>query len=315
MERAGGVFLVLCSIGCGGLVGDDSTEVACFTVGTEIATPDGPVAIERLNRGDRVYAYDVGAEAVVHTVVTDVHAHPDRAFRRLLVPGGRALGITQDHPVYLADHGSFVPAGELQSGQEVVRIRGGGPADWSRDPLPVQLPLLGGRSTVYDLSVASHHNFFASGVLVHNKSPDAGALCPGQPIAAGDPCSVDPSLVCPSGAQECGLLSACRCTSGRFECEPVDLGSDCDRLEGVRCFTEGTGRCDLPPPGGLAECVGGRWQFSSACPDGCPDREPPSDTVACSLEPTAVCRYASDGLRACTCDGGLLHCCDGEPPC
>ena len=144
---------------------DDDVGDACFAAGTPVATPGGEVSIEDLRPGDQVLSRDRQSGAIVTALVTQTRRHPDRAYRLLEVPGGRRLGVTDDHPIYDAAAGDFVPAGQLSSGSRLV----------TRDGLRADVRSVGaGRGDVYDLSVTGDHVFFAAGVLVHNKTPDAG---------------------------------------------------------------------------------------------------------------------------------------------
>ena len=154
--------VLLCA--CSG--GDD--DIACFAAGTPVATPGGEVAIEDLQPGDRVLSLDRASGAVVPVTVTHVRVHRDRIYRLLELPGGARLGVTDNHPVFEASSGGFVPAGRLSNASRLVFLAGGATAVGSG------LRVAGeGRGDVYDLSVTGDHVFFASGVLVHNKSPDA----------------------------------------------------------------------------------------------------------------------------------------------
>ena len=166
---------------CGG--GDDD-DGSCFAAGTPVATPGGEVAIEDLQPGDRVLSLDRSSGAVVPVTVTHVRVHRDRAYRLLELPGGARLGVTDEHPVFEAQSGGFVPAGRLSDASRLVFLAGGAAAVGSGPRAAGE-----GRGDVYDLSVTGDHVFFAAGVLVHNKTPDAGppadaSLCSGSGVGA-----------------------------------------------------------------------------------------------------------------------------------
>ena len=66
------------------------------------------------------------------------------------------------------------PAGELQTGQVLLRLTRTGAVpspQLDRTTLREALVALPTAETVYNLRVATYQNYFADGVLVHNKSP------------------------------------------------------------------------------------------------------------------------------------------------
>ncbi len=172
-----------CVFACGG-GDDDGGDDSCFAAGTPVATPRGEVAIENLQVGDRVLSLDRASGAVVPVTVTDVRVHRDRRFRLLDVPGGARLGVTDEHPIFEAQSGGFVPAGRLSDASRLLFLAGDAAAVGS-GPSPAG----DGRGDVYDLSVTGDHVFFAAGVLVHNKTLDASPpadanLCSGSSTGA-----------------------------------------------------------------------------------------------------------------------------------
>ncbi len=157
---------------------------ACFVAGTPIHTPHGTTAIERLRVGDWVLAYDEARRRVVERRVTDVHVHSDRVAGRLHVGPAGVLELTAEHPIYLPDEGRYVAAAELRSEQRLLTLSGAR-STASAIASAFELTSASEPVTVYNITVEGEENYFAAGVLVHNKS---GA---GNP----DPCPPNPPIL------------------------------------------------------------------------------------------------------------------------
>ena len=140
----------------------------CFGAGTLISTPSGDRPIERLSIGDAVWAFDTQAGVRVQSTVSAVHQHDDQALGALTLADGRALRVTPNHPIYLPERDAYLPAGELTGSESLLQLNGDG---------AVTLAVVDGfedgvdRARVYNLTVEGTHNYFAGGVLVHNKEP------------------------------------------------------------------------------------------------------------------------------------------------
>lgn len=138
----------------------------CVAAGTRLEGEMGPVAIEAVRVGDRVWGYDPAAGKRVLVTVRVVA--PLRVAETLMFGG--TLRVTANHPVFA--NGAWKDAGAVRPGDELVasdgsRVRAGEPK------------LVRGPVDVFDLTVDGPHTFFAGGFLVHNKSiaaPAAGDL-------------------------------------------------------------------------------------------------------------------------------------------
>jgi hypothetical protein len=156
---------------------DGDGGFSCFPEGMEVATPNGPRRIETLAVGDKVLSFDEARGVVEESIVLDAFTHDYEG--HLLTLDGRIFS-TPEHP--LLSDGSWRPASDLEPGSEMVELA----ADDSirtRRLTEVSRAPFGGR--VFDLETGPHHNYFAHGILVHNKSrafdvsfpdADAGAL-------------------------------------------------------------------------------------------------------------------------------------------
>jgi hypothetical protein len=142
----------------GKLLSLHSTKVfTCVAEGTTIATPSGDRAVEGLEFGDEVIAWD---EAEQRETVTSVVSLFPSYGERLIEIGD--LRVTGRHPIFV--DGDWVEARTLRAG---ARVQGLGGVTTQITPRKYDAP-----TTVYQLSVAPPHNYFADGVLVHNKATE-----------------------------------------------------------------------------------------------------------------------------------------------
>jgi len=130
----------------------------CIARGTLLETTRGRRPIEQIRAGDKVWGYDTARGRRVLTTVR--HAYAGQATR--LVRLTPELRTTPAHPVFTG--GSWVEAGEISAGAPLLRFD---LQAASAGPQP-----LAERVTVIDLSVDWPHNFFAGGILVHNKAAE-----------------------------------------------------------------------------------------------------------------------------------------------
>jgi hypothetical protein len=138
----------------------------CVARGTTLSSPQGERKVEELSLGDSLWGYDLEAGRLVETRVERI----DASTRADLIAIGGAR-VTPEHPVFLG--GAWAPASEAREGAIVLGEGGRAVAlgRVSSSPAP---------SLVFDLTVSAPHNFFAGGVLMHNKAV-------ANPIAPGDP--------------------------------------------------------------------------------------------------------------------------------
>lgn len=134
----------------------------CLSRGTPVATPEGDVPVERLRGGQQVWAFDGTSGTTVPATVIAVLS--SQAEETILLNG--RLRLTADHPVYAARGGNdfqWVTAAALRPGDVLRPFDGQGVAVKTTE-------IVRGRVDVYDVAVDGPHNFFAAGILVHNKS-------------------------------------------------------------------------------------------------------------------------------------------------
>jgi hypothetical protein len=142
----------------------EAGQLGCFVAGTLVMTPLGPVAIEKLVKGDTVWAYSHDRGRVVESSVIDTHVHESKPIWALAVEGADTLRVTDNHPFWVPHRNDYVPVGALEPGMEVLTALG------------KTLVVVGANetqelATVFNVKVADQHNYFVGdqAVLVHNK--------------------------------------------------------------------------------------------------------------------------------------------------
>ena len=137
----------------------------CFLAGTLVATPNGPRAIETLRVGDPIVSMETERGERVIARVARVYHHPAEAIRGYLVINA-FLRVTSDHPLYSS--AGWKPAGDLTIG-EPLRAWDGWLFVTSIERVDTPVP-------TYNLETDhATHNYFADGVLVHNKETEGYA--------------------------------------------------------------------------------------------------------------------------------------------
>ena len=131
----------------------------CILRGAEVHTPSGHVLIQDLRVGDQVLS--LSSEGTVETSrIIKVRQHVTASYFEIRLTNRMVLRATGVHPVRVESR--WISAKDLVVGDLVTTIHGQFEIDSIR--------VIDDTIAVYDLSVEPHQNFFASGVLVHNKS-------------------------------------------------------------------------------------------------------------------------------------------------
>ncbi len=141
----------------------------CFPAGTPITMADGSrKPIEQIVAGEAVMTFDEPARSLVAGNVssTVVRPHTDS----LIVING-SLFATPNHPFYTSR--GWVRAESLHMGDGLIEARDLDPTGSVRlevEPGSVrQLMMVPGSVVTYNLEIAVHHNYFAGGLLVHDR--------------------------------------------------------------------------------------------------------------------------------------------------
>ncbi|WP_167092843.1 hemagglutinin repeat-containing protein [Massilia frigida] len=148
----------------------------CFAPGTQVATPNGYVAIEALKQGDLVWTRrENNTGDVFAATVTATHIRDDQPIYRLVLNKQRSEGqsqeeillVTPGHPFYIVGKG-FVSAIDLRAGEKLT-VR-----DLSDHAVTVvSLELIERQGRTHNLTVDIGHTFFVGAfeTWVHNVGP------------------------------------------------------------------------------------------------------------------------------------------------
>lgn len=170
-----------------GCISSDS----CVAEGAQVATPQGPRAIESLRVGDVIWAVDPRTGERVATPIVAIRS-ATRECLALELPDGTSLVCTPDHPIYVAEQRRFLPAVSFMEGkaEQVLQVEEHGVKAVRVRAVHADA----GLHRVFDLTVESElHDFVANGVLVHNKSDDpCDPNDPNQPAFCSEESSGSP---------------------------------------------------------------------------------------------------------------------------
>lgn len=139
-----------------------ASKVCSFSSDTEVATSEGLQRIDQVQIGDLVLAYDENSGRTGYYTVTATFTHLDPLVIVLSVDGDQ-IETTPEHPFYAAA-GEWIPAGELQIGDHIVKANGGS----SMITAIVAIPQA---QVMFNLTVIQAHTFYVGEGqwLVHNQ--------------------------------------------------------------------------------------------------------------------------------------------------
>lgn len=151
-------------------------QPVCFVAGTPVSLANGQTRpIEKLMVGDEVLAYDEARGEVVTSRVSRSFVHTD--FGNALIRINGDLVATANHPFYVRGRAEPVRADALSRGDELLGLEGATIKGAGRSVRALRVRSLersAPTGTVYNIEVAGWHNYFAGGILVHNKTANGG---------------------------------------------------------------------------------------------------------------------------------------------
>jgi len=140
-----------------------------------VLTPSGSARIADLRAGDAVLSFDMGTSSMVATTIRERFERTASPILRLETGLGVVRGVTDSHPVYHVESGSYLPLGDILGRSDRTVLVSDGTA--VRRTSIESFDRGDAKTLVYTLAVESvHANFFADGLLVHNKGKGGNTI-------------------------------------------------------------------------------------------------------------------------------------------
>jgi hypothetical protein len=154
---------------------------SCFVAGTRIETPDGPTPIEALKVGDVVFSFSLEQGLRIRRRIRAVLRSRAREVRKIVAGGQVIAGVTTEHPFFDPVRREYRPAGALKAGDVLATFD-----EMNLRACPIE-SITATEVTAPDIDVFNltidgpEANYFAEGILVHNKEPVEPA-CPADTV-------------------------------------------------------------------------------------------------------------------------------------
>lgn len=140
----------------------------CFLAGTKIATPEGERAIEEMQVGDQVWSREPDGQ-LIETTVARVFRHGRALSSCHYVINGR-VRVTGNHPLHV--NNGWMEARNICRGDLLTTITG--------QEQVTSFEMIAGEVETWNLEIGhACHNYFAEGVLAHNKETEESGYAGG----------------------------------------------------------------------------------------------------------------------------------------
>jgi hypothetical protein len=147
----------------------------CFIAGTQISMADGSTkAIEDVKAGDEVSSYDTERETLLTAKVERTYHHTGEQMSHAYLLINKRIGVTPNHSLYVS--GEWRAAFFVRNGDWLTTKDG--------PELVVSVETVFKEVQTYNLHIDHEsHNYFADGILAHNKTTGGIARGPGDGTA------------------------------------------------------------------------------------------------------------------------------------
>ena len=138
-------------------------SIRCFVAGTEITLADGTTKnIEDIKVGEEVLTFNEETKVNEPGVVGDLKQHSVGSIIRVTLDNEIVIKTTEEHPFFVTGK-EWVKAKDLEPLDTCLKVDGD-------EAIISTVEVLEETNIVYNLlSVDANHNFYANGILVHNK--------------------------------------------------------------------------------------------------------------------------------------------------
>lgn len=137
----------------------------CFLRGTKVTLADGSLKpIEEITTHDSVLSYNGKSAEPAKVAKVFIHAK-ERRYLVIVTDDGRQIKVTPSHPVFTGK--DYKDAGTLKKGESLFVLAQGKLQATTIKSITVKNETV----KVYNIEVAKTHNYFAEGILCHNKPP------------------------------------------------------------------------------------------------------------------------------------------------
>jgi len=149
----------------------------CLKKGSLISTPAGEIPIEELEVGDFVWSFDIDHQNLrmqkIQSVIVGTQSH----YLNVELSSGRVISMTDGHPIYLPEENRYVKLEALLIREDIFELK----VLIQQEGILVEgsivnIHLIEVDVEVYNLDVLDldeddqdEQNYFAEGLLVHNK--------------------------------------------------------------------------------------------------------------------------------------------------
>lgn len=158
------VFATAAEVGTAALGVVSGSPNVCFIAGTMVLVLEGTEAIETIEEGDYVWAWDENTGNVELKPVVETYVNETAELVHVFIDGEEII-TTPSHPFYSPVKG-WIDAVQLRAGDILVLVNGEYVVVEKIQHEILETPI-----TVYNFQVADYHTYYVSdaGVLVHNK--------------------------------------------------------------------------------------------------------------------------------------------------